>query len=102
MKGVDFRQLVAVEAALKKVKGMQKVVQRSYHDGPATLECRFREDARTLAIHIGQFQSPKLKIVSVERNRIEISHQQLVTGYSMFSMTTGSTGSASSKPKTRE
>ena len=75
VKGVDFKQLVAVEAALKKVKGMQKVAQRSYHDGVATLECRFKGDARTLAIHIGKFQSPKLKIVSVEGNRIEVSNQ---------------------------
>lgn len=75
VKGVDFKQLVAVEAALKKVKGIQKVVQRSYHDGTATLECRFKGDARTLAIHIGELQSPKLKIVSVEGNRIEISNQ---------------------------
>ena len=73
VKGVNFKQLVAVEAALKKIKGMQKVVQRSYHDGVATLECRFKGDARTLAIHIGKLQSPKLKIVSVEGNRIEVN-----------------------------
>ena len=54
---------------------MQKVVQRSYHDGVAILECRFKGDARTLAIHIGQLQSPKLKIVSVDGNRIEVSNQ---------------------------
>jgi len=75
VKGVDFGQLVEIEAALKKIKGMQKVVQRSYNDGVAILECRFKGDARTLAIHIGKLQSPKLKIVSVEGNRIEVNSQ---------------------------
>ena len=76
VKGVDFKQLVALEDALKKIKGMQKVVQRSFHDGAATLECRFKGDARTLAIHLGRLQSPKLKIVSVEGNRVEVTSGQ--------------------------
>jgi len=75
VKGVDFKQLVALEGALKKIKGMQKVVQRSFHGGAATLECRFKGDARTLAIHLGRLQSPKLKIVSVESDRVEIRIQ---------------------------
>ncbi len=75
VKGVEFKEIVALEEALKKLKGMQKVVQRSYHEGVATLDCRFKGDARTLAVLLGKVQAPRLKIVSVETNRIEASSQ---------------------------
>ena len=72
VKGVTFEQLIELEKVLRKLKGMQKVVQRSYRDGAATLECRFKGDARTLALLIAKLDKPKLHIASVDRNRIEV------------------------------
>ena len=75
VRGFDFEELVALEEAIQKLAGMQKVVQRSYHEGVATLECRFKGDARTLAILLGRLDAPKLGILSVEGSRIEASRQ---------------------------
>jgi hypothetical protein len=72
VKGVDFGKLVALEEELKKIKGMVKVVQRSFRAGTATLACTFKGDTRTLAIHLGRMTAPKLTVQSVERARIEV------------------------------
>ena len=76
VKGLDFRRLVTLEGDLGRIKGMQKVVQRSYQDGIATLECRFRGDARTLALMLAGLPEPQLEVVSVEQNRIEVKARQ--------------------------
>jgi|GEM_PF-2875953 len=76
VKGLDFRRLVTLEDDLGRIKGMQKVVQRSYDNGIATLECRFRGDARTLALMLAALTEPRLDVKSVEQNRIEVKARQ--------------------------
>jgi hypothetical protein len=68
--GVDFPTLMALEAALEKVTGVHKVIQRSFQGDTAEIECRYRGDARTLARTLATLKSPALEMQSVDRNRI--------------------------------
>ncbi len=69
---VTFERLMRLEGQLKKVNGMERVVQRSYQHGAATLDCTFKGDSRTLAVVLGKIEEPRLEILGVERNRIEV------------------------------
>jgi hypothetical protein len=70
--GVTYEKLLELEAALRKMRGVQKLVQRSFRDGSAVLDCTFRGDAPALAALIGRLEQPAVRVDAVDRNRVEL------------------------------